>query len=268
MSCERQAVVERQAAGRPVLTHEERIQAARALCDRLAARHPGGIVVAGVYGSTARGDDTLWSDLELLLVVRDGTPLKSRHFGYRDTSLALVSIEQSKLERALTTSVFAWEYWMCLLSELDVLYGDRREVERWLELGRSVPPEKFRQALEESVSWVAVESLARLRSCRARGDGQDIPPAVLDLLSEIRLALCLLNRRWVRHKRYRGLLDTFEFPKLPDGYRELARRLWGTRDADEAVTLAETLVQNFRRLLAAEGIPPPREYASVDDLPL
>jgi len=47
------------------------MQLAQDLCARMVATHPGDVTLGGVYGSTARGTDTRWSDLEMLFVVHD-----------------------------------------------------------------------------------------------------------------------------------------------------------------------------------------------------
>jgi len=124
----------------------------------------------------------------------------------------------------------------------------------WLRLGQAVPPEKFKAALEAALPGLVVESYGRILSCRQRGNVLDIWPAVLEVLDERKQALCLLNRRWVTHDYYQGLVDTLDFPKLPEGYRELVPTLWTARTIEQIVPLATRLVENFWRLLDAEGI--------------
>lgn len=250
------------------MTHKERMALAAWLCRRVVARHAEDVVVCGVYGSTASATDTPWSDLELLFVVRNGFDLKPRQFLYRGTAVGLVVKEQAQLEKSLGESPFAWEYWMGVLSMLRVLHGSPEQVQRWLEMGQAVPADRLRAALEASLSWLVVESFGRVRSSRQRGSLQDAGWAVLKLLSEMRLALCLLNHRWVTHNHYQGLLDTFAFPKLPEGYRRLVPALLSAGDTHEAVSLAETLVNKFRELLVREGIRLPADYQTVEELPL
>ena len=83
------------------MKHEERMQLARDLCARMVAIYTCDIILGGVYGSTARGTDTDWSDLELLFVVRDGSKIVENHFIYRDIAVGYQVIEQQKLEELL-----------------------------------------------------------------------------------------------------------------------------------------------------------------------
>jgi hypothetical protein len=249
------------------MEHEERIQLAQNLCARMVARHPGAILLGGVYGSTARSTDTHWSDLEMLFVVRDGSKVEGKELLYHGTAIGYQVIEQGKLEELLTSPSLKWPFWMGVLSVLKVLHGDPERVRAWMQLGQSVPAERFRHALEASLSGLVVESYGRILSCQERGNTQDIGCAVIEVLYEMNQALCLLNQRWVTHDYYQGLLDAFSFPKLPEGYQHLVPALWSARDVDEIVPLAETLVRNFWQLLADEGVAA-RNYQVVDDLPL
>jgi kanamycin nucleotidyltransferase len=156
---------------------------------------------------------------------------------------------------------------MGTLSVLRVLHGDPERVQGWLRLGQSVPQEKFRAALEAALPELILESFGRIHSCRERGNTRDIGLAALEVLHEINEALCLLNGRWITHAYYQGLADAFTFPKLPGDYSSLVSALWDAREIDEIVPLATRLLENFRHLLAEEGI---RiiEYQSMDEIPL
>jgi len=253
------------------MRHSERMQLAKDLCLRMVATYPNDILLGGVYGSTARGTDTLWSDLDMMFVVREKNPIKGKHFVYRNTAVGYRVIGEQRLRELLAhPSLDAgcnWSLWMGLLSVLQVLYGNPAQVRSWLQLGQSVPVERFREALEESLQGLVVESYGRILSCRERGNTRDIGCAVLEVLFQMNEALCLLNRRWVTHDYYQGLVDAFDFPKLPERYQELVPALWSARDVEKIVALAETLVHNFWRLLAEEGIKA-RDYQHVSELPL
>lgn len=61
-----------------------------------------------------------------------------------------------------------------------------------------------------------------------RRNERDVAFAVMEILSDLRLALCLLNQRWTAngYNSYQGFVDMFNFPKLPGGYREIVPILW------------------------------------------
>ena len=82
---------------------------------------------------------------------------------------------------------------MGVLNVLKVLHGNPEQVKVWLQLGQSVPPEKFRRALETILPGLIVESYGRILSCRQRQNTTDLGCAVIEVLLEMNLALCMLN---------------------------------------------------------------------------
>ena len=249
------------------MKHEERMQLARDLCARMVASHTDDIILGGIYGSTARGTDTDWSDLELLFIVRDGSKIVEKHFIYRDIAVGYQVIEQQKLEELLANPSLNWPFWMGVLSVLKVLHGNPEQIKAWLQLGQSISAERFRKTLEASLPELIIESYGRILSCRERRNTQDFGCAVIEVLFEMNQALCLLNQRWVTHDYYQGFVDAFSFPKLPEGYQNLVPALWSAKDIDDIVPLSKTLVRNFWQLLTDEGVKVVN-YQSVDDLPL
>ena len=243
------------------------MQLARDLCARMAAKLEDGLVVGGVYGSTARGTDTEWSDLELFSVVRDEQKEAARHFVFRSVAVGYRAVAQQRLEDLLVNPSRSWPFHMGVLSGLQVLHGDAEQVRTWLRLGQSVSPERFRTALEELLPDLVIESYGRVLSCRERHNARDIRASVHEILFEMNLALCLLNGGWVTHDYYQGLVDAFTFPNLPEGYHDLVEALWDAQEIDEIVPLAERLVGNFWRLLEEKGVRL-TDYQRVDDVPL
>ena len=251
------------------MNHEERMTLAQALCDRLVGKYGDQVILGGLYGSTARGLDIQTSDLEMLFVVRDGCKAQGRQLVYRGMPVFYSVTARRELEKTLANpsldGVFNWPFWMGVLSVLKVMHGEQSQVEAWLEIGRTVPDERFRKALEEELPGLILESYGRILSCRERNNPDDVYCAVLEVLFEMRDALCLLNRGWVTHDYFQGLVDSFGFPKLPQSYRELAPKLWRAQGLDQMMPMAEELVGDFWRLMAEEGIRL-RDYREVSDI--
>lgn len=84
------------------MRHEERWRLAEDLCTRMARTYPDDLIIGGVYGSTARGTDTEWSDLELQFVVRTGSRARGRHTTLRGIAVGYRVTEEGALEEILT----------------------------------------------------------------------------------------------------------------------------------------------------------------------
>ncbi len=253
-----------------VETQTKMASAARArLASRLSARvverYPGKVLVCGVYGSTARGDATPWSDVELLFVVKNACRARGQHILVRGIPAGYRVYRQAELEAALQHPDLKWPFLMGVLHVLQVIFGDPGQVQRWISLGTSVPTERFRVALRRELPGLVFESHGRLHSCLWRQQQADFFPALLEVLFEMRTALCLLNRRWVAHDYYQGLADTFRFSKLPRGYQDDVEMLYRSRDPESALVVADRLVQNYRRLLSEEQLTV-ENFQSVEEI--
>ena len=234
------------------------MQLAQALCDRFVGKYGPDVIIGGVYGSTARGLDIQWSDLEMLFITRDGCKAEGRQVVFRGMPVSYSVVTRGSFEKSLTRpsldGVFTWPFWMGVLSVLKVIHGEPSQVETWLQMGSAVPDQRFKEALEKELPGLILESYGRIFSCKERKNQDDLHCAVLEVLFEMKDALCLLNKSWVTHDYFQGFVDSFRFPKLPQGYEELVPRLWRAREFDEVVPSAKELVENFRRLMAEEGI--------------
>lgn len=250
-----------------MLTHDERFALARTFCARMMQRYMEQIIVGGVYGSTASGMDTRWSDLELLFVVADGSGIATRPLLYRGVAVGLHAIEQATLEELLREPSAAWPYWMGVLSALRVLHGEAWRVAAWLRMGQSVSRERFRLGLANALPALVFESYGRILSCQARGNADDIGCAAIEVLLEMRTALCLLNRRWATHDYFQGIAETFAFPHVPFGYAELATALWRAHGIEEIVPAARALMESYLHLLTEEGFSH-TGYQAMDEVAL
>lgn len=248
------------------MMHQERWNLAEDISARMGTTYPD-IIVGGVYGSTARSTDTKWSDLELLFIVQDGSSLTNQHFMYRGTAVGYEALKKSELEKHLTTPTVKWPFWMGVLSVLKVLYGNPEQVTAWLDHGKAVPVEKFKKIIETNLPNYILESYGRILSCRERKNTYDITCAVLEVVFEMNVVLCLLNKSWVTHDYYHGIEESFSFPRLPENYKDMVSALWSARTIEEIVPLAEKLVKAFYNLLEQEGIAI-TEYQTVHELPL
>jgi kanamycin nucleotidyltransferase len=253
------------------MDHEERMTLAQTVCDRFVGQYTDDVIVGGVYGSAAKGSDTDWSDLEMLFVVKDGCKAQGKQFLYCGIAVSYGVLKRRQLEKILKHPCLegdtGWPFFMGVLSVLKILHGDRAQVDSWLQMGNSVPYVEFKKALEKELPGLITESYGRILSCKARNNMDDWYCAVLEVVFEMRDALCLLNKSWTTHDYYQGLVDTFKFQKLPKRYKKLVPLLWHVKGIDTAITLVSELKENFQKLLAEEGIKS-IEYADGSDIPV
>jgi kanamycin nucleotidyltransferase len=248
-----------------MLDQDNRYYLALRLAQSLSERLGEDLLLCGLYGSAMRGDDTPWSDLELFCVVDDLCAQESRSFIYHGIHVSVTVKRLEVLERLLTEPSREWPVLMGILSVLEPLAGDGDWVPKWLELGESAPPERFRDFLVKILPDLVFESYGRIRSCAARGNADDLPAAVAEFLLEMNLVLCLMNRCWTTHDYSRGLADAAAFPLLPRGYAQTAPALWSAQKIETAAPLAEALFDAYLALLDDQDLLP-RDYTDPSEL--
>lgn len=240
---------------------------AREIADHMVARHGDAILLGGVFGSAARGDDTPFSDLDLLFVARDGAGLAGRSLLFKHVVISMQVVAAGELEAELRGPGAAWPFWMGVLEVVRPLVGDAAQLERWRALGLSLDETAFLTGAARHLPGLVFESYGRIRSCAARNNQRDARAAALEVVYELQRALCLLNRRWVTRDYFAGVAQSFAFPLRPEGYEELAPRLLEAHELPEIVTVAGQLVAAYWRLLAACQMSV-QNYQRVEDLPL
>jgi kanamycin nucleotidyltransferase len=234
--------------------HRERAQLAGDVLLKLVEVYPGEILLAGVIGSTARGEDTEWSDLDLFVVTTPDSSYHEQTHIVRGIALVINVLNRAELEQALQNPDLQWPYLMGVLSGLRVLHGDAALVQGWLAIGKNLPRRRLHLALSRHLPELVFESYGRVLSCGRRRDEFTVLHAAIEVLYEMKTALCLLNGRWVTRDYYQGFEDVFSFEYLPRDYAQLVPALWQERDLDRIITLAGTLVNNYWQLLTGMGL--------------
>lgn len=250
-----------------MMDHPTRNKLAHALAARLTALYGDQIMLVGAFGSLTRGEDTPWSDLDMLVITRPGAGIASRTFIYQSIPVVLNTVDQVELEASLARPGPRWPYWMGVLDVLQTLAGDQAQIRRWQDLGLSLDDQAFRAAAVAYLPGLVFESYGRIRSCAARKNERDAPMAAIEVIFEICTALCLLNRRWVTRDYYTGIEQSFSFALRPQDYEQLVSQLWVAHELDQIVALAGALVASYWRLLASCAMTP-QNYQTLESLPL
>ena len=249
------------------MDHTEKLSLAHDLAARMGEKHGDALLVGGLIGAVARGDDTSFSDLDMVFVARAGSGVEGRFLLFQGVPVHLIVADAAELEAELRGPGLSWPYWMGVLEVLQPMLGDPAHLQRWRSLGMASDAQTFRVTVERLLPALALESYGRIRSCGLRRNARDAPALALELVYELKTALCLLNRRWVTRDYFAGVEQSFRFPLIPAGYAELALRLLDARELEVIVDLAGQLMAAYWRLLAVEGAVV-QNYQKLEQLPL
>lgn len=222
----------------------------------------------------ARGEDTEYSDLEMIFVTRRSVRVPGMSpDGYREF---LLDDLQTQLEFRTKAEVFEilehvgpyWPVQVWVYLEPKVIYGNREIVERTVSEFRErvarLPDIAFRKAAGHALIWVRGH-LGKVRNACEQGDDPRAGQAAEWMGYEAASFVALVNRRYYRHADFRWLEESKEFPLLPKDYHALMVRLHLARSRPDILEAATELYDACAALAQRGGIEMER-IRSLDDL--
>lgn len=249
------------------MNHDERMRLADHINRHVIELYGDIVVLSGVYGSTARGEDVSNSDLEMLFVTEDLIRIRRSQSLHHGVLISLVLIRRESLERSLSEKPAAAPYWLSVLTSLQVLHGDGARVDDWVRMASSVDDARVRGSLASGLLGVH-ESYGRVLSCCEPDRMRDRAWAVADYLFQVHEMLCLVNRRWISRntRSFSAIAEIAGLSILPVGYRNLAETMWASEDAGRVQDATRQLHEGVHAILSAAGVPMPVDHASAADL--
>jgi len=250
------------------MNHEERVQTANELTEMMVKKYGDDVLLGGIFGSTARGTDTEYSDLEMLFIVRDNSKAKSFNFAYKGMPVTAVVQKVSEVEKDIAEIELEWSLKMGRLFNMKVTCGDHDILKRFRRLLDSVPQDRFYECIAKETP-LCYEGLGRLKAVPLRGSTHEARLFVAEVLMEFTLLTAIFNREFINHDYLGGLNEAFKFKSLPTDFQKNAKKLlnWANTDIDEVISLAEEFVHNFVVFVNKNGIKL-KEYDSLEKIQL
>lgn len=247
------------------MEHGDRIKAVRGIHIRIQKTYADSVLFGGVYGSTATGRDTEHSDIEMMYIMQErfssgtiaflyrGLPIEVNLFG---ADLIRTWIEQPSLH----TPVY-----MGNLQNLQLLSGDNRQRQEWLDHYADLPFPVIQQFFLEQGALIGYESLNKIRSLTLRATRNERNLYVFEVAQEISLALALLNRRPVTKGYILGIKESFEYPLLPVNYQVYLEQFLRAEELQETIHWGTQLLERYEEFLQDQGIRL-RNVESLDEI--
>jgi kanamycin nucleotidyltransferase len=202
------------------MTHDQRVALANEIAERILAEYGEQIVAIAVYGSTAKGEDGPYSDLDIWVATTSEFPKDDVHLVYRDVT---VDLSYVPAERLLQDARRVGPYWPVQAGSLRsyLLLFDRAGLAARLQEAAGDPPdEAFREALVGRMSRMH-ECAGKLRNAWQRHEREGVLHEARWVAYNAVMALGIINRRY-----YPGSHDYFELSKeLPIKPRDYDRLL-------------------------------------------
>lgn len=237
-------------------TREERMAVAHGLVPLLRQKFGDGLLAVAVSASVARGNDRAYSDLELVVFLRDPPREGEPRYLQRIVDGMLVEAEYVTEAAYLARFAEVTPAWYLAASEvLEPIHDPelvRRISARMKEI-RHPRGELPRQAARRFVE--VQESGGKVLNALLADDREAIGLLLWDFVHHTLVTLAFLNERpFTTFARF--IPEARAFPRKPARYDELLDRMvegdW--RDADALREIVEAVFGGMEALFAAEGV--------------
>jgi kanamycin nucleotidyltransferase len=246
------------------MEHQQRMELAQMIAERLIARYGKVVKAIGLYGSLARNEDGPYSDIEMFCVLR--APGETRNYEWCAGSWKAevnvrdeVSLRQeaSQVDGRWARTHGKFVHIFPLTDPEDYFSGLR-------ELVMSHPPELFREVIEEVLIADMYELIGKVRNAQVRGHDQALVVLAVELTQRTASALGLEHRHL--YGTSSSVLDeAVRLPDPPEGFHSVAQMVMtgNLHHAPMIVSVCDTLWSGLVRwaeernytLVASQDIP-------------
>ncbi len=232
------------------MDHKERVNIAKELCRKIMAGHK--VYYVGIYGSTARGEDTRFSDLEMVIVTKD------KHWWgvFRINGLSVwlhlepLSKVYEQIPRVDPEGDSNTNNYLNSMTLYDRI-GLKKEIRKRL---RKVEYAAFKDAALVPLGEVN-DHVSKMRNAievHKRKDALVLERFIL--LSQADRVVALINRKHFTRGGKGHLKDISRFKYVPNGYLRLSNSIWTARDGRKALSAAIKLSDSLTAFAKAHGI--------------
>lgn len=234
--------------------HEDRLRIAYQISDRIVPKYGNDVIAVYVCGSTSKKLDRPFSDLELIVVVRDRAEIMMKYYLHRGLIIHIQYCKSSKIldEAEQFTDNWPWEAdqhrnrialyerdgWFKRL-DAAVAKSDRRD---------------SREAIRESFMMMT-ESMAVLRNALLTKDKIGVLSRGRVLAEDAARIILLFNRRYVTTTSWLWKI-AFDLSIKPKGFKKLVEKMSGfvPTTGEEVVASTERMFKEVSDLLARLGV--------------
>ncbi len=145
------------------MKHKQRVEAAHEISSRLLKRHPEDVIATAVFGSVARGEDREHSDIDMQVIIKEGSKLSSHYFILEDCYIS-VSV---RTERDWVTELTHSLSGLCLTAgafrDVLIIHDPSGAFKRLRTVAEELPDDAWKAAIREGLAGI-VEDLGRVRN--------------------------------------------------------------------------------------------------------
>ncbi len=235
-------------------THEERVDLAKDISRRVLSKYGDSILAVFISGSTAKKLDRPYSDLEMIVVNRDGVDIPVKYYLHKGMVVEIDYVQESNFLKSARRITLNWPIETDQYRNRVALFerdGWSRKLDSAVsDLDQSGMTEALRSATVE-----LVEDLSVLRNAQLIDDAIGIRARGIYLAGDAAKVILLLNQRYVLTTSW-FWKQAFECPVKPVDFQKLIERAAGfvPSSLDEIVAATEELCDVVFEMIRNQGI--------------
>jgi len=234
--------------------HEGRLRIAHQLSDRIVEKYGSDILAVYVCGSTSKKLDRPFSDLELIVVVRDQSEIPMKYYLHQGLIIQIEYLKSSSTLAAAEQLTDNWPWEADQYRNRIALY----ERDGWFRKLDEAVDRNDKAATVEAVRksfMMMTESMAVMRNAMLTKDTVGILSRGRVLAEDAARIVLLLNRRYVTTTSWLWKI-VFDLRTKPKDFKELVEKMSGfvPTTREEVVASSERLYKEMSELVTQAGV--------------
>ena len=234
--------------------HQQRLKIAHRIADRVVKKYGNNVLAVYVCGSTSKKLDRPFSDLELIVVVRDRAEIPMKYYVHRGL---IIHIQYPKSSYTLDDAQQFSDSWHWVADQ----YRNRIDLyerDSWLRRLNEAVAKSDRRDSHDAIRksfMMMTESIAVLRNDILTDDKVGVLMRGRVLAEDAAKILLLINRRYVTTTSWFWKI-VLDLPNKPKGFKTLVEKMSGfvPTTVEEVAASSERMYKEMSQLVTHHGI--------------
>ena len=235
-------------------THEGRLGIAHQISDRIVEKYGSDILAVYVCGSTSKKLDRPFSDLELIVVVRDQSEIPMKYYLHQGLIIQIEYLKSSSMLAAAEQLTDNWPWEADQYRNRIALY----ERDGWFRRLDEAVGKNDKAGSVEAIRksfMMMTESMAVMKNAMLTNDRVEILSRGRVLAEDAARIVLLLNRRYVTTTSWLWKI-VFDLRTKPNDFKELVEKMSGfvATTREEVAASSERLYEEMGELVTRSGV--------------
>lgn len=204
------------------IAREQRLHLAREIADRALAARGNDVLAVGLYGSTARGTDGPYSDIEIMCVLNTEDEDYSPEWVHGQWKAEVNFLSKNVLLAQATKVDERWPLTHGLYIHVLPLYDPQHFFATLREVASEQPEERFHEAIRDLIIFEIYEMIGKLRNARHSNNTAYFPEIAVSMARYGAYLVGLANRHYYTTSS-KVQQESLTLPQRPAGYDDLCR---------------------------------------------